>query len=69
MKKLSFSKSQVKLKTGLPKNLKIIAASALIMGTLQACPASDDCRTTSTDTGSSADLGAQQDPISLCDSD
>jgi len=69
MKKLTFSKQQSTSRFGLPASVKVIAAAALMAASTTACTLSDECRTTNTDTGSSADLGAQQDPNRFCDSD
>jgi len=70
MKKLTFKKKDVKVNYGIPSKLKIIAVSVLISGATLGCvEESDDCRSTSTDYAPVADLGAQQDPNSNCDSD
>ncbi len=68
MKKLTFKKDHAKINYGLSGKIKVLAATALIASASMACT-TDDCRTTSTDTGSSSDLGAQQDPNTYCDSD
>lgn len=68
--KLTFSTDQAKIKRGLPKSLKFALVGAFAVGSLtMSCKESDDCRTTTTDTGSVADLGAQQDPNTFCDND
>lgn len=67
--KLSFNINDVKIKNGLPKALKFVAISAFVVGSVVACEEVDSCTTTRTDTGSVADLGAQQDPNSRCDND
>lgn len=68
--KLTFSTDQAAVKRGLPKSLKYALVSAIAISSLTvSCRESDDCTTTTTDTGSVADLGAQQDPNTFCDND
>jgi hypothetical protein len=68
MKQLTFKKADGRIRFGLPTSVKVIAAAAMIAATTASC-VSDECRTTNTDVGSAADLGAQQDPNTFCDSD
>jgi hypothetical protein len=69
MRKLSFKKEDAKISYGLSGTLKVLAAATLLTGAMACTEPSDDCRTTTTDTGNAADLGAQQDPNTFCDGD
>jgi len=71
MKKLQFKKGDSKIQYGIPKKIKLLVTGAAIVSTTLAsvsCEESDDCSTTSTDI-TNPDLGAQQDPNTVCDSD